>query len=131
MNKTSSKTWVNPNSALTITRAELIAFGITEAEIAAGESRGKLKTRGPWQLPVSFRALCMSATWGDASNGHRDSATCYGLCTLSAPREAGHALEGRVRVSVNGKSVRGFTSSQLFELEDGTLVNVATIHACV
>lgn len=115
---------------MSITRAELLAFGITEAEIAAGESRGKLKTwGGMWQLPRSFRALCMSATWGEGSRGHRDTATCYGIRTLSAPRQSGHCLEGRV--SVNGKSVRGFTSSQLFELEDGSLVDVATIHACL
>jgi hypothetical protein len=27
--------------------------------------------------------------------------------------------------------VRGFTSSQLFQLPDGKLVSVATIHACL
>lgn len=127
--KLTPKTWVNPNAALNITRAELIAFGITEAQIAAGTARGKLVSRGMWNLPVSYRALCMSATWGDGVNGYRDTATCYGLRTLSRPRESGHCLEGRV--SVNGKSVRGFTSSQLFELEDGSLVDVATIHACL
>ena len=37
-------------------------------------------------------------------------------------------LEGRVKV--NGKAYRGFTSSQLFELPDGKLINAATIHAC-
>lgn len=119
------KTWTNPSAALPITRAELIALGITEDQIAKGEARGELETWGSWQQPLSYKALCMSAEY--AARG-RVSATAYGIRTLSKPAQAGHVLEGRV--SVLGKSVRGFTSSQLFELEDGSLVNVAVIYAC-
>jgi len=61
--------------------------------------------------------------------GERESETAYGKRTLTNLRESGHQFEGQV--SVNGRKVRGFTSSQLFELPDGKLINVATIHACI
>lgn len=126
-----SKTWTTPDAALPITRAELLAFGITPEELAAGEARGKLTTWGPWQLPVNYWALCTSTVWDENTAGytHAASTTVYGMRTLSKPRQEGSCLEGRVHV--NGKSVRGFTSSQLFELEDGSLINIATIHACL
>lgn len=129
MKNPAPKTYSNPPAgALPITREELLAFGITEAEIQAGAARGKLETRGPWFVPVRFTALCVSCDWAPGS-GHRRSETVYGVRTLSRPVQSGHVLEGRV--SVNGRSVRGFTSSQLFELPDGHLVDVATIHACL
>lgn len=120
------KSWVNPSPVLPITRAELIALGITEDEIAKGEARGELETWGPWQQPLVYKALCMSVEYAD---GRRISATAYGIRTMGQPKQSGHVLEGRV--SVLGKSVRGFTSSQLFELEDGSLVDVAVIYACL
>jgi hypothetical protein len=128
MKKNEFKHWINSvSSTLPITYTELVALGITTEEIGNGEARGELKTCGPWQLPVSFRALCMSREWGEYSSV--TSAKAYGIRTLSAPRQEGYVLEGTV--SVNGRKVRGFTSSQLFELPDGKLVNVATIHACI
>lgn len=123
------KTYKNPPVALPITAAELLAFGIPQAAIEAGEFRGEMKTRGEWQIPVSYKALCVSSEWQREFPRVRTSETVYGLRTLSAPRSLGYALEGKV--SVNGRKVRGFTSSQLFELPGGKLVNVATIHACL
>ena len=133
--KPTPKTWTKDQiePALPITREELIAFGIPEADIDKGESRGKLKSFGPWQLPVSFTALCMSCVYtpkDDAKySSQRESETVYGIRTLQRPVQSGYQLEGRV--SVNGRKVRGFTSSQLFELPDGKLISVATIHACI
>ena len=36
--------------------------------------------------------------------------------------------EGEGRISIAGKKVRGFTSSKIFRLPDGELINVAVIH---
>ena len=57
-----------------------------------------------------------------------ESKVIYGVRTLSDIRESGYELEGRV--SINWKKHRGFTSSQLFKLEDGKLVDVAIIFVC-
>lgn len=83
-----------------------------------GEVRGDLRTFGPWALPVSYRALAVDC-----------DCRVYGVRTLSRVRESGYALEGRVKV--NGRSYRGFTSSQLFQRPDGSLVDVAVIHVCI
>lgn len=128
MKKNEFKHWINPDSStLPITYTDLVALGITTEEIGKGEARGELKTYGPWRLPVSFKALCMSCEWGEYSKVTDSKA--YGIRTLSKPRSSGYALEGTV--SVNGRKVRGFTSSQLFVLPDGKLVEVAIIHACL
>jgi hypothetical protein len=82
-----------------------------------GEVRGELRTFGPWSLPASYRALAVDS-----------DCKVYGVRTLSHVRESGYALEGRVKVG--GKSYRGFTSSQLFQRPDGSLVDVAVIHVC-
>ena len=118
--------------SLPITETELLALGIPADAIASGEYRGELKTFGPWQIPVSYRALCTSTVYTPENQARytaeQESETLYGVRTLSAAHESG-SLEGRV--SVNGRKVRGFTSSQLFKLPDGRLINVATIHACL
>ena len=128
MKQNQLKHWVNPPSgAFPITYTELVALGVTTEEIGKGVSRGKMVSRGPWQLPVSYKAVCMSCEWGEYSSV--TTAKAYGIRTLSAPRQEGYVLEGTV--SVNGRKWRAFTSSQLFRLPDGKLVNVATIHACM
>ena len=120
----------NPDVAIQIESKKLLEFGIPQSALDAGEMKGELKTVGMWHIPVSYRALCVSSVW-DNSKGYtvRTSETIYGMRTLSKPTQSGYELEGRV--SVNGRKVRGFTSSQLFQLENGKLVNIATIHACL
>jgi hypothetical protein len=81
------------------------------------EVRGSLKTTCMCRIPVSYRAL--------AAGFH---GYVYGTRTLSALRESGYCLEGSVQIA--GRRYRGFTSSQLFERPDGSLVDVATIHVC-
>lgn len=97
---------------------------------SADEIRGELKTYGMWQIPVSYKALCTSNNWPEQENGITSSGpvSVFGVRVLSGCRQSGYELEGRV--SVDGKRYRGFTSSQLFELPNGRLINVATIHAC-
>jgi hypothetical protein len=126
-----TKTWNREDckgGALKATESELLAMGITEKDIIAGEKRGKLVTYGPWQLPVSYKAVCTSSLW-DKTSGFPVPAqvAVYGIRTLTNVRQDGYELEGRV--SIGGKKYSAFTSSQLFELPDGRLIDVATIHA--
>jgi hypothetical protein len=120
------------SSALPITREELIAYGITPEQIEAGEARGEMSTKGPWNIPISYTALCMSTVY-DKNPPYGfiriESTTVYGTRTMSNIRQSGYDLEGYV--SIKGKKYSAFTSSQLFELPDGKLINVATIHARV
>ena len=114
--------------ALSITREELLSLGITEDDIEKGEKRGVLNTYGPWCIPVSYKALCMSMvnTYPDfPSITH--SKTAYGIRTLTNVKQGGYVLEGYV--SIGGKKHSAFTSSQLFELPGGKLIDVAVIHA--
>lgn len=112
-----------------ITRAKLIELGITEEQIEAGEARGVCSQYTSADgAPATYMALCCSAEWGDGGM-KPGSFTAYGMRILSHTRQLGYDIEGRV--SVLGKRVRGFTSGQLFELEDKTLVSVAIIHACL
>jgi len=58
------KVWDKANcngNVLKITKGELIELtGITEKEIEEGKKRGEMNTRGPWSIPVSYKALAMS-----------------------------------------------------------------------
>lgn len=87
-----------------------------------GEIWGKLKTFGPWQIPLSYKALAMSCDFGKF-------ARLYGLRTMTNIRESGYDLEGRV--SIAGRKYRAFTSSMLMQRSDGSLCSVATIHVCI
>jgi hypothetical protein len=112
-----------------LTEAQAKAI-FTEADITAGQKLGKLKTFGPWQQPLSYTALACSQDFSVSSATEvRHQITVYGVRTLSHARQAGHELEGRV--SLNGKSYRAFTSSCLFQLPDGKLVDCAVIHVCL
>jgi len=126
------KTWFKPVPvALPITRQELIEMGITEDQIESGEARGELKTSGPWQIPVSYKALCQSTIYTPKEkqrySAEQEKTTVYGLRTMNNIRQSGYEIEGYV--SVNGKKCSCFSSSQLFELENGKLIDVAVIHA--
>lgn len=93
-------------------------------QLTDGQIRGEITSRGPWQTISSYRALAVSGRTWDG-----EALTVYGICSLNEARECGHELEGRV--SVNGKTYRGFTTSVLFELPDGKLIDVAAIHVCL
>lgn len=52
----------------------------------------------------------------------------FGKRKLMNFRESGYQMEGRV--SIGGKKYRAFTSSKLFEREDGSLCEVAVLVVC-
>lgn len=113
---------------LTLEQARLI---FSEAEIQAGHQNANIQHVGPWNVPFAYTALCTSNTWApDVSTylARRGPLHVYGKRTLTRPQQSGYQLEGRV--SIGGKRYRAFTSSQLFELPDGRLIDAATIHAC-
>jgi len=116
--------------AIKLTFEQATELGI---DTAKDEIHGHMKTWGPWQIPVSYRALCTSSDYTPESErnytAQRDAVHYYGFRTMCNCVQSGYAMEGRV--SVNGKSVRAFTSSDLVELPDGKLISIATIHACI
>jgi hypothetical protein len=89
------------------------------------DRHGELETRGAWGLSVRFSALAVSAVWGE--HGLMRTLTVYGPRTMHNLRESGYHLEGQV--SIGGRKYSAFTSSQLFQLPDGRLLETATIHA--
>lgn len=89
-----------------------------------GDCRGHLETMGPWQLPVRFKAPAVSVTWGAFSA--METITLYGWRTLTDLQQSGYALDGRC--SIGGRKRSAFTSSQLWQLPDGQLIETAVIH---
>lgn len=89
------------------------------------DQRGELETCGLWCLPVRFIAPCLTYVWGEHSS--IQSVTLYGKRTMGKLKESGYCLEGSL--SLNGSKTTGFTSSQLFRLPDGRLLESAVIHA--
>jgi hypothetical protein len=104
-----------------ITKAQWFAYVRPTLEDGGGD----LQTIGPWSLPVRFVAPCLTYHWGPFSS--IVAVTLYGSRTLGALRQSGYHLEGRV--SVLGRTTTGFTSSQLFRLPDGRLLDAGVIHA--
>jgi hypothetical protein len=81
-----------------------------------------------WHAPiVGVKGLAITCDFGDFSTP--ENGKIFGVRTLSDVRESGYQLEGRV--SIGGKKYRAFTSSRLFEREDGTLCDVAVLFVCM
>lgn len=122
-----------PDSALPLPD-ETASQLFTPDEVAKGEKRCEIETRGPWGIVSSVRALAVeySADRALLSKYAPDycqtHATLYGVRALSKAKQSGHALEGRV--SIDGKSRRAFTSSMLFRLSDGRLLDCAILYVC-
>ncbi len=87
------------------------------AEIRNGEVRFDFETRGPWSVLVKLQGVAIEKTEGGVK--------VWGVRSLNKPRESGYNHEGVV--SVGGKSLRAFTSSQLF-LVSGKLVDVGILY---
>lgn len=101
---------------------------IGQEAIDAGTKHGEIQTRGPWSIITSYKALATTATWKPGPTyDYVDEYTLHGDRVLSGVRESGYELEGYV--SINGVRHSAFTSSILFELPDGKLIDVAVIHA--
>lgn len=111
-----------------ISQADALKFIGAEA-IEAGEKRGELQTRGPWNIITRYTALAVTAAWIDKGYGRIvDTYTLHGDRALSGARESGYNLEGHV--SIDGMKRSAFTSSIMFEIQEtGKLIDVAVIHA--
>lgn len=115
-----------PAGAIPATEEQLAALGVTPAEIAAGKKRFDMTHRGPWHICTSIAAIVEHSEYGDFSRVTR--ARFWPVRRMSNPRQNGHEMEGLI--SIDGRKIHAFTSSQFFELPDGRLVNVATLHLC-
>ena len=118
-----------PAGAIPATIEQLRALGLTDADIAAGEKRGEMETRGPWGTISRYSAITEAKDFTEVFPTKTARARFWPARSLENPRESGYQLEGRV--SIGGRKVRAFTASQLFELPDGRLIDVATIFACL
>lgn len=135
MNTSFLHVWRNPPAgSLPVTLAQLLAFGVPMSAIES-DMRGEITQRGPWGIVTTYRALCMSTVYADDTIGMRRplTETVHGMRTMTQCQQNGYQLDGRV--TVNGRSYRAFTSSQLFDvaMPDGStkLISVATIQACI
>lgn len=90
-------------------------------DITKDEQRLEIETRGPWSIISSCKGLTI---WQDFTTNEIE---IYGYRTLSRPRNSGYELEGYV--SIAGEKRSAFTSSHLFELENGHLIDVGILFA--
>jgi len=114
----------NPTSgSVKATREQLLELGLTDADIEAGEKRFEMETWGCYGVTRSLRAIVECGEFGD--NSTMTWKHFYSMRTMSNPRQSGYDMEGVV--SLGGIKSTCFTSSQLFELPCGKLVDVAVI----
>jgi len=110
--------------AIKLTRQQAIAAGINPD---TDEQQGELKHIGPWQIPISYKAVCIDTLYEKIEHRVQPvTVTIFGPRTMTNVRQGGYELEGFV--SIKGKKYTCFTSSKLFEVE-GKLINVAVISA--
>lgn len=81
------------------------------------EVRFDIKTRGPWGMISGIAGLAIEP-----------DGRVWGWRKLSNPQEDGYVQRGTV--SVGGQNIHAFTSSRLFEREDGSLCDVAVLYIC-
>lgn len=115
-----------PAGAIPATEAQLAALGVTPAEIQAGEKRFQSTHAGPWHTCTSISAIVEHSEFGEHSRVTR--ARYWPVRRMHRPNPEGYSQAGRV--SLGGKKIHAFTSSQLFQLPCGKLVEVATLHLC-
>ncbi len=114
----------NPTSgSVKATREQLLALGLTSAEIEAGEKRFETETWGCYGVIRTLRAIVECGEFGEFSR--MTWKQFYPMRTMSNPRQSGYDMEGVV--SLGGIKSTCFTSSQLFQLPCGHLVDVAVI----
>jgi len=114
----------NPTSgSVKATREDLLKLGVTDAEIEAGEKRFETETWGCYKVVRTLRAVVECGEFGEHSAMTWQQ--FYPVRTMSNPQQSGYDMEGVV--SLGGIKSTCFTSSQLFELPCGKLVNVAVI----
>lgn len=110
-----------PEYAIKLTREQFQKFIGCELQ----DTRGQLKTFGPWSLPVTFKAPCIKRHWKNEGYGNNIVAvTFYGRRSLYRMQQAGYWLEGKCKVE--GKEVSGDTCDIMVEVE-GNLYDIAVI----
>ena len=114
-------------STIPATESQLASLGITTEQITAGEARFDMVTVGPWNVCLSITAIVEDAEYV-ANGAKRDVKRFYPARKCSNPKQMGYDMEGTI--SLNGVRRHVFTSSQLFELPDGRLIDVSTLHTC-
>lgn len=110
-----------PHGAIPATINQLRALGVTDVEIDAGEKHFE-RHIGPWNLCSSIRGVV--ADCDDNQDSRREQ--FYPPRVAYDLKSCGYHAEGRI--SFGGRKRRVFTSSRLFELPDGRLVDVAILH---
>lgn len=114
-----------PAGAIPATNEQLLALGIPQPSIDAGRHSFEMVQTFPWGTIRKLRAVVEFAEFGEFSS--KKWAKFYPMRAMSRPMEDGYCMRGYV--SVGGKKYKAFTSSQLFELPCGKLVDVAVIFA--
>lgn len=114
----------NPTSgSVKATREQLLELGVTSEEIEAGEKGFETETLGCYGVTRTVRAVVECGEFGEFHQiKWKDF---YSMLTMSKPRQSGYEMDGVV--SIGGRKDTCFTSSQLFELPCGKLVDVAVI----
>lgn len=109
-----------------ISRAALVGL-IGEKAVNAGEKRFAIESVGPCRVTKSIRGLACTSEWTKEAGGDRVSAyTFHGDQTGRHVTQPGTWSE--CRVSIGGKKLSAFTSSVMFQTEDGKLIDVAVLH---
>lgn len=101
---------------LTVEQAQFIFGNDLEKH---DEFRFEMDLVGPWQICRSLRGLVVSMDFNTKER------TIYGWRKMVSCRQSGYDMEGRV--SLGGKKYTCFTSSDIFDIDDGRCVDVATI----
>ena len=119
-----------PDLTPKLTKEQFFALGFTQKDLDKGERRFETEHSGPWEILTKCRGMVLEhVSFEDAEKNYRGSYTHYyifhGFRSLDKPKQSGYDLEGKI--SLNGKNIRAFTSSQLIDVE-GKLVNLAILY---
>jgi hypothetical protein len=119
-----------PVGSIPATVEQLLALGFSPDEIEAGEKRAEAETFGPWGIVSRLCGIVISVKFDRSAFPTRSKRfRAWPARSMSRPRPMGYDMEGKI--SLGGAKVRAFTSSQLFELPDGKLINAFVLFACL
>ena len=122
-----------PDLTPKLTKKQFFALGFTQEDLEKGEKRFDIETRGPWGIISKLRGFVVESVRSeDKEKNYRGEYThayvFHGFRSLLKPVQTGYQIEGKV--SINGKRVRAFTSSQLIYV-DNKLVDIAILYPCM
>ena len=115
---------VKHDPAIKLTEDQCNFLGI---DINVAEIRGDMQTRGMWNVPVSYKAICIDTLYVNIDGQIKPTeVTFFGTRTMTNIRQSGYNIEGYV--SIKGKKYTCFDSSVMIDV-NGKLINVACISA--